>query len=102
MNCCAKLPDRPSGSTGTSRARRYASREGAPRRARVPPIDYRDGLSPCLTNAQETAITAITQRCRHTGRDRPEQVVAIDRNGWSQSSELRSFKVHRPRKTRPD
>ena len=31
-------------STGTSRARRCVSREGTPQRARVPPIDYGDGL----------------------------------------------------------
>src|SRR5450631_318462 len=77
----AQLPARPGGSTGTSRARRCASREGAPRHARVPPIDYRDGLSPCLTSHQETDITTIIQRRRqhprHTGRDRSEQVVAI-------------------------
>ena len=69
----AQLPARPGGSTGTSRARRRVSREGTPRRARVPPIDYRDGLSPCLTNLQETDITTIIQRRRqhprHTGRD---------------------------------
>src|SRR5450631_2169155 len=77
----AQLPARPGGSTGTSRARRCASRESAPRRARVPPIDYRDGLSPCLTSHQETDITTTIQRRRqrprHTGRNRSEQVVAI-------------------------
>jgi hypothetical protein len=62
-----------------------------PRRARVPPIDYRDGLSPCLTNSQETDITTVIQRRRQhprrtAGRDRSEQVVAIRRNGWSRSS----------------
>jgi hypothetical protein len=41
---------RPSGSTGTSRARRRVSCEGTPRRARVPPVDYRDGRSPCQRN----------------------------------------------------
>src|SRR5450631_3544290 len=86
----AQLPARPGGSTGTSRARRCASREGAPRHARVPPIDYRDGLSPSLTNQQENDITTIIQRRRqhprHTGRDRSEQVVAIRRNRWSRSS----------------
>ena len=69
----AQLPARPGGSTGTSRARRCVSREGTPRRARVPPIDYRDGLSPCLTNPQETDITTIIQRrlsTRAHGRDR--------------------------------
>jgi len=35
---------RPRGSTGTSRARRCVSREGTAQRARVPPIDYGDGL----------------------------------------------------------
>src|SRR3984893_7077883 len=77
----AQLPARPGGSTGTSRARRCASREGAPRHARVPPIDYRDGLSPCLTSHQETDITTIIQRRRqrprNTGRNRSEQLVAI-------------------------
>src|SRR5450755_3492272 len=77
----AQLPARPGGSTGTSRARRCASRESAPRRARVPPIYYRDGLSPCLTSHQETDITTTIQRRRqrprHTGRNRSEQVVAI-------------------------
>src|SRR6476660_208398 len=87
----AQLPARPGGSTGTSRARRRVSREGTPRRARVPPIDYRDGLSPCLTNSQETDITTVIQRRRQhprrtAGRDCSEQVVAIRRNGWSRSS----------------
>src|SRR5262249_48054696 len=41
---------RPGGSTGTSRARRRVSCRGTPRRARVPPVDYRDGLSPCQRN----------------------------------------------------
>src|SRR6478672_5606112 len=87
----AQLPARPCGSTGTSRARRRVSREGTPRRARVPPIDYRDGLSPCLTNSQETDITTVIQRRRQhprrtAGRDCSEQVVAIRRNGWSRSS----------------
>jgi DNA replication protein DnaC len=36
--------DRPRGSTGTSRARRCVSRRGTPQRARVPPVDYGDGL----------------------------------------------------------
>jgi hypothetical protein len=40
-----RSPARPGGSTGTSRARRCVGREGTPRRARVPPVDYRDGLS---------------------------------------------------------
>jgi len=52
-----------------------------PRRARVPPVDYRDGLSPCLTNLQETDITTIIQwrrqHPRHTGRDPSEWLVAI-------------------------
>src|SRR6266446_1978163 len=86
----AQLPARPGGSTGTTRARRCASREGAPRHARVPPIDYRDGLSPCLTNSQETDITTVIQRRRQHprrtawsrsfgtgGRDPSEWVVAI-------------------------
>ena len=42
---------RPGGSTGTSRARRRVSREGTPRRARVPPVDYRDGLSRAVAGA---------------------------------------------------
>ena len=82
---------RPGGSTGTSHARRCVSREGTARRPRVPPIDYRDGLLPCLTNPRQTDINRYIQRRyehpRHTGRDRSEQVVAIDWNEWSQSSE---------------
>ena len=39
----AQLRGRPGGSTGTSRPRRCVSRKGAPRRARGPPVDYRDG-----------------------------------------------------------
>ena len=87
----AQLPVRPGGSTGTSRTRRCISHEGTPRRARVPPIDYRDGLSPCLTSKEETDITTIIQRRpqhpRRTGRDQSEQLVAIRRNEWSRSSE---------------
>lgn len=40
----ARHPGRPRGSTGTSRARRCVSRGGTPQRARVPPVDYGDGL----------------------------------------------------------
>jgi hypothetical protein len=69
---------------------RAASHEGTPRRARVPPIDYRD-LSPCLTSKEETDITTIIQRRpqhpRRSGRDQSEQLVAIRRNEWSRSSE---------------
>ena len=61
-------PPAPGGSTGTSRARRRVSREGTPRRARAPPIDYRDGLSPCLTNPQGNDITTTAQRCRQHPR----------------------------------
>lgn len=65
MTTVHNIPARPGGSTGTSRARRCASREGAPRHARVPPIDYRDGLSLCLTKHQAAGITTATiQRCR--------------------------------------
>jgi hypothetical protein len=45
---------RPGGSTGTSRARRRVSCKGTPRRARVPPVDYRDGLSPFQKNPFST------------------------------------------------
>ena len=45
MTASARLPPAPVGSTGTSRARRYAPHGGAPRRARVPPIDYGSLLS---------------------------------------------------------
>jgi hypothetical protein len=87
---CASAFASPCGSTGTSRARRCASREGAPRHARVPPIGYWDGLSLCLTSHQENNFTTIIQRRRqhprHTGRDRSKQVVAIRRNRWSRSS----------------
>src|SRR5450631_3060121 len=76
-----QLPARPGGRRVISQTSRCASRESAPRRARVPPIDYRDGLSPCLTSHQETDITTTIQRRRqrprHTGRNRSEQVVAI-------------------------
>jgi len=55
MTAVPQSPGRPGGSTGTPRARRRVSYEGTPRRARVPPVDYRDGLAPC---AQTTAIDA--------------------------------------------
>jgi hypothetical protein len=45
INIVAQLTGRPGGSTGTSRARRRVSYQGTPRRAQVPPVDYRDGLS---------------------------------------------------------
>jgi hypothetical protein len=50
MIAVAQLFARPGGSTGTSRARRRVSCKGTPHRARVPPVDYRDGLSPCHRN----------------------------------------------------
>ena len=50
----------------------------------LPPIDYRDGLTPCLTSKEETDITTIIQRRpqhpRRSGRDQSEQLVAIRRN----------------------
>jgi hypothetical protein len=45
MSSVSNSPARPGGSTGTSRARRRVSYGGTPRRARVPPVDYRDGLA---------------------------------------------------------
>ena len=72
----AQFSGRPGGSTGTSRARRCVSREGTARHARVPPIDYRDGILPCLTNPRKTDINNDIQwrytHPRHTGRDRSE------------------------------
>jgi hypothetical protein len=50
MTALPQLSARPGGSTGTSRARRRVSCKDTPRRARVPPVDYRDGLSPCQRN----------------------------------------------------
>jgi hypothetical protein len=42
-------------------------RRGAPRRARVPPIGYGDGLAPHLTPTGNTEITKCIQRCpQHT------------------------------------
>jgi hypothetical protein len=43
MNRRTRIPAAPRGPTGTSHARRCASHEGAPQRARVPPVDYGDG-----------------------------------------------------------
>ena len=43
----AQSPSRPGGPTGTPRARRRVSHQGTPRRARVLPVDYRDGFAPC-------------------------------------------------------
>jgi len=56
---------------------------GAPRRARVPPIDYGDGLAPHLTNRQATlrsqnASNGALSTPRHTDRDRSEWVIGID------------------------
>ena len=70
---------------------------GPPRRARAPPIDYGDGLSPSLTNPQGTDITTIAQRRRQhprrPGRDRSERLVAIRWNGWSRFAGMRSVDV---------
>ena len=45
MNVAPKHPARPRGSTGTSRARCCVKLVAVtPQRARVPPIDYGDGL----------------------------------------------------------
>ena len=73
-------------SSGQEPTRRRVSRAGTPRRARVPPIDYRDGLSLCLTCSQETDITTVIQRYpqhprRTAGRDRSEQ-VGRDPSEW--------------------
>jgi hypothetical protein len=83
MTAVPSSPPAPVGQTGTSRTRRCVSREGAPRRARVPPINYRAGLSPCLTNLQETDITTIIQWRRYNSIR--ATLVAIDRNRWHPS-----------------
>ena len=91
MTAVPNFPPAPVGQQGPP-ARAAASAVRARRVARgPPPIDYRDGLSPCLTNSQETDITTVIQRRRQhprrtAGRDCSEQVVAIRRNGWSRSS----------------
>jgi hypothetical protein len=87
-------PARPRGSTGTSRPRRYAPHGGAPRRARVPPIDYGDGLAPHLTPTPNTEITKCIQRrphgtLGHTDRDRSEWVIGI-------AGMLTAFRTHKP------
>ena len=82
MTAVPNFPPAPVGQQGPP-ARAAASDSGghSASPARVPPIDYRDGLSPCLTSHQETDITTTIQRRRqrprHTGRNRSEQVVAI-------------------------
>jgi hypothetical protein len=59
----AQLTARPGESTGTSRARRRVNRGGTPRRARVPPVDYRDGLPPCLNNQRSADFSAKALIC---------------------------------------
>jgi hypothetical protein len=54
MTDVPQLSARPGGSTGTSRARRRVSCKGTPRPARVPPVDYRDGLSSFEKNTFST------------------------------------------------
>jgi hypothetical protein len=88
---------RPGGSTRTSRARRCVSRGGTPRRARVPPVDYRDGLSPsplrpttaasCLTPPQNQNIIHPDPQghCRLAGF-KSERWPASSRNGWPASN----------------
>jgi hypothetical protein len=70
---------------------------GRPVGQQGPPIDYRDGLSPSLTNPQRTGITTIAQRRRQhprrPGRDRSERLVAIRWNGWSRFAGMRSVDV---------
>ena len=78
MTASARLPPAPVGSTGTSRARRYAPHGGAPRRAWVPPIDYGDGLASHLTPKGNTEINKCIQRRPHAHRATP---IGIDRNG---------------------
>jgi IstB-like ATP binding protein len=46
----ARLAARPGGSTGFLPRAPPRRLWGTPRRARVPPVDYRDGLLPCLIN----------------------------------------------------
>ena len=66
------------------RARRRVSREGTPRRTRVPPVDYRDGLSPCLTCP--STRRRLTSRTSSNGAlSTCAALVAIDRNSWSRS-----------------
>ena len=78
MTASARLPPAPVGQQGTSHARRYAPHGGAPRRARVPPIDYGDRLAPHLAPTGNTEITKCIQRCPHTHR---ATLIGIDRNG---------------------
>ena len=91
MTAAPSSPPAPVGQQGPP-ARAAASAVRARRVARGPlPIDYRDGLSPSLTNPQGNDITTTAQRrrqhSRRPGRDRSEQLVAIRRNEWSRSSE---------------
>src|SRR6201988_3355652 len=89
-----QTPGRPGGSTGTPRAPRRVSHEGTPRRARVPPVDYRDGLAPChrpLTQAQphEPMMPSTGATVRNIGTLSAiiGTVSAIDRNAVRDRSE---------------
>jgi hypothetical protein len=78
MTARASLPPAPVG--------QQAPHGGAPRRARVPPIDYGDGLASQLTPKGNTEIRKCIQRRphtppRHTDRDRSEWVIGIAWNG---------------------
>ena len=89
MTAVSNFPSAPVGQQGPPARAAASDSGGTPRRARVPPIDYRDGLSLCLTNIQETDITTIIQRRRQhpaphwsrsigtAGRDPSEWLVAI-------------------------
>ena len=79
MTASTQHPARPRGSTGTSRARRCVRLVAVtPRRARVPPIDYGDGLASHLTPEGNTEIRKCIQRRPHAPR---ATLIAIDRNG---------------------
>ena len=78
MTARTSLPPAPVGSTGTSRARLYAPHGGTPRRARVPPIDYGDGLASYLTPEGNTEIKKCIQRRPLAPR---ATLIGIDRKG---------------------
>jgi hypothetical protein len=78
MTASARLPPAPVGQQAPPAHAATAPNGGAPRRARVPPIDYGDGLAPHLTPTGNTEITKCIQRCPHAHR---ATLIGIDRNG---------------------
>src|SRR5436189_3738405 len=73
-------PACPGGQTGTSHARRSVAREGTARRARGPPVRYRDKPDPIPQTLKPERKTFLTPAARLKNQERPFPLRTKKRN----------------------